>query len=70
MMDVDYGMSDAEEREVFGIDEECDYDEGYDVDRKISEMKESGTSLVDQLLVRHVGASFDMLDEAMNREVK
>jgi|TARA_B100000530_G_scaffold10491_2_gene8305 hypothetical protein len=70
MMDVDYGMSDAEEREVFGTDEECDYDEGYDVDRKISEMKESGTSLVDQLLVRHVGASFDMLDEAMNREVK
>jgi|TARA_Y100000361_G_scaffold117341_1_gene108478 hypothetical protein len=43
-MDVDYGMSDAEEREVFGCDDDYDYDydEGYDVDRQIDEMKEEG----------------------------
>ena len=43
MMDVDYGMSDAEEREVFGCDDDYDdYDEGYDVDHRIDEMKEEG----------------------------
>ena len=44
------GMSDAEERAVFGCDDdwdeddwdEDDWDEGWEVDRRIDEMKEEG----------------------------
>ena len=43
---MDYGLSDAEERAVFGCDDDYEYgemeDEGYDVDREIDEMKEEG----------------------------
>jgi|TARA_E500000081_G_scaffold152841_2_gene185906 hypothetical protein len=42
---MDYGLSEAEERQVFGYDDEedaYDFDEGYDVDRQIDEMKEEG----------------------------
>jgi len=39
---MDFGLSDAEERAVFGCDDDYEYDEGYDVDRQIDEMKEEG----------------------------
>lgn len=42
------GMSDAEERAVFGCDDdwdEDDWDDGWEVDRRIDEMKEEGSWL-------------------------
>ena len=47
---MDYGLSDAEERAVFGYEgDDYEYDEGYDVDRQIDEMKEDGNWPFQQL---------------------